>query len=53
MCETFSSRIKRFPDMSKIALKGQFYVIMIGVEVEIKNASEQPQYYCPRKLVAI
>ena len=53
MCETFSSKIKRFPDRSKIALKGQFYVIMIGVKVEIKNSSEQPQYYFRRELVAI
>ena len=30
MCETCSSIIKRYPDMSKIALKGQFYVIIIG-----------------------
>ena len=36
MCETFSFKIKRFNDRSKIALKGQFYVIMIGVEVDIK-----------------
>ena len=53
MCETFSSKIKRFPDSSKIAHKGQFYVILIGVDVEIKNSSEQPQYYCLRELVAI
>ena len=39
--------------LTKIALKGQFYVIMIGVEVDIKKSSEQPQYYCPRELVAI
>ena len=37
MCETFFSKIKRFPDIGKIALKGQFYVIIIGVEVEIKK----------------
>ena len=43
----------RFPDRSKIALKGHFYIIMIGVEVEIKNSSDQPQYYCPRELLAI
>ena len=43
MCETFSSKIKRFTDRGKIALKGQFYVIMIGVEVEIKKSFEQPQ----------
>ena len=53
MCETFSSKIKRFPYRSKIALKEQIYVIMIGVEMEIKNSSEQPQYYCPGVLVAI
>ena len=53
MCETFSSKIKRFQDIGKIALKGQFYVIMIGVEVEIKNSSEQPQYSFRRELVAI
>ena len=41
MCETFSSKIKRFPDRGKIALKWQFYVIIIDVEVEIKNSSEQ------------
>ena len=53
MCETYFFKIKRFQDRSKIALKGQFYVIMIGVEEEIKNSPEQPQYYCPVEFVAI
>ena len=49
MCETVYSKIKVFPDRGKYVDKGQFYAIMIGVEVEIK----QPQYYCPGELVAI
>ena len=53
MCEIFSSSINRFPDMSKIALKGQFYVIMIGVEVEIKKFIRTTTYYSPGELVAI
>ena len=38
MCENFFLKSKDLPiegNKSKIALKGQFYVIMIGVEVEI------------------
>ena len=50
MCETFYFKIKRFPDRSKIALKGQFYD---RCRCGNKNSSEQPQYYCPGELVAI